>query len=305
MDKFITTDLGGIPESWDDLRWFLGQEGNQGIYQALNNIQGAAGTDYVVQGCVLAGTNPAKTLTEGWIVLAGELMKVEAATGIDTSVDSTFVAATPTFDANGNKTLQNTSTTNTYKKNRAELSGTGGTLNVLTGVRLEDQYGAWKEFDLTGKVLQNTASGASDVLNDNALSSGPTIETSFFKYRIIGKTVNFNFRIKDVRLQAYQDSQAKSVIITGLPFTAKNNSSTVVEAVCESHDGAITNRVMANMIATSDRMHFNARLFRPGSIIFNRFYDFDATPSMNVVATSDISTVARWLFQGSGTFEIE
>ena len=130
MDKYITTALGGLPKVLDDYRWFLGQivAGNHGIYQAFNNILRGLGDDFIVQGCVVTGSNPNKSLTEGWILLGSELLKVDAIAGtLDTSVNSHYIKAV-SFDPAGLKTLLNGSTSDTYQKNRGILQGTSGNL---------------------------------------------------------------------------------------------------------------------------------------------------------------------------------
>lgn len=129
MDKFRTQGLGGLPLVLDDLRWFFGRLGtpNEGMYQAFNNLLRGFGDNFIVQGVVASGTTPNVAITEGWVILDGELIKVDAQTGIDTSTDNTFTKVT-TFDSRGNKTFQNATIEGTYEKNRAEVSGTGGSL---------------------------------------------------------------------------------------------------------------------------------------------------------------------------------
>ncbi|MCH7928752.1 MAG: hypothetical protein IID03_12365 [Candidatus Dadabacteria bacterium] len=134
MDKFKTIGLGGLPLVLDDLRWFFGRLGspNEGMYQAFNNLLRGFGEDFIIQGVVATGTSPNIAITEGWVLLAGELLKVDAQTGISTN--KTFVKVT-TFDSRGNKTFQNASVEDTYEKNRAVATGTGGNL-AFNGVTL-------------------------------------------------------------------------------------------------------------------------------------------------------------------------
>ncbi len=130
MDKLRTDLLGGLPFVLDDIRQFLGRltsPANHGIYQAFNNILGGFGTDFIVQGCVVSGSTGAFSITEGWILLSGELIKVDAQGPFDEAVDGTFTKVT-TFDSRGNKEFLNGSIADTYEKNRGVLSGLGGTL---------------------------------------------------------------------------------------------------------------------------------------------------------------------------------
>lgn len=131
MDKLKTNDLGGFPFVLDDIRQFLGRltsPANHGIYQAFNNILGGFGTDFIVQGCVLSGSTGAFSITEGWIYLSSELIKVDAQGPFDEAVNGTFTKVT-TFDPRGNKDFLNGSTADTYEKNRGVLSGLAGTLD--------------------------------------------------------------------------------------------------------------------------------------------------------------------------------
>ena len=114
MDKFRTIGLGGLPFTLDDFRWFFGRldAPNEGIYQAFNNILGGFGNNFIVQGVVASGSSPNVAITEGWVLLDGELIKVDAQTGIDTTTDNKFVKVT-TFQSGGNKTFQNTTVEDT------------------------------------------------------------------------------------------------------------------------------------------------------------------------------------------------
>ncbi len=142
MDKLKTTALGGLPLTADDIRWMLGRltDPTQGIHVAFNNILRGYGDNFIIQGCVLGGVSGAFTLTEGWIMLGGELIKVDAQAPFDEAVNNTFVRST-TFDTRGNKTFRNASTNDVYEKNRANISGSVGTLayNGNTFFQLSNQ----------------------------------------------------------------------------------------------------------------------------------------------------------------------
>ncbi len=129
MDKFKTIAVGGLPHTLNDFRQFLGRLDvpSEGIYQAFNNILGGFGTDFIVQGCVLSGSAGAFSITEGWILLSGELIKVVAQGPFNEAVNGTFTKVT-TFDSRGTKTFLNGSINETYEKNRGVISGLAGTL---------------------------------------------------------------------------------------------------------------------------------------------------------------------------------
>lgn len=138
MDRLITsTPPGGFPLVLDDLRWFLGQVGqSESIYQALDNLLRLFGDNFVVQGIVISGSSPNFQITEGWIILDGELLKVDAQTNIDTATDG-FFNKVITFDPAGDKKAQNGSDIRAYQINRGVVSGLTGSL-AFGGVRYED-----------------------------------------------------------------------------------------------------------------------------------------------------------------------
>lgn len=130
MDKFKTIAVGGLPHTLNDFRLFLGRLAapSEGIYQAFNNLLRGFGDDFIVQGCVVSGSTGSFSITEGWILLSGELIKVDAQGPFDEAVDGTFTKVT-TFDSRGTKTFLNGSIGETYEINRGVLSGLAGTLD--------------------------------------------------------------------------------------------------------------------------------------------------------------------------------
>ena len=310
MDKFITTDLGGIPRTLDDLRWFLGQSSNQGIYQALNNLLGSFGTNFIVQGCEVTGTAPAQSLSEGWIVLNGELLKVDAISGtLDTGVNSTFTKDATDFDASGLKDLQSGGTANTYNKVRGVLSGTGGSLNVLTGDRYKDQFDEWKTFDITGTntnfVSNSAATGlvANDVALDTANSG-----SSHFRYKIVGKTVYWSLNA-DFTIQSNAAGSIGSIVIRNLPFTAKTNQQQAIKMDSVFWNAnptlGVSNTTMLTQNATEDRMIITMSVFNGAALSLNRYYQWQTAPSMEVIAVGSTSVTFQYTINGNGVFEIE
>jgi len=307
MDKFISTTLGGIPETWDDLRWYLGQSSNQGIYQALNNLLGSFGTNFVVQGCELSGTSPNVSMTEGWIILNGELIKVDAATGIDTTTDYTFTKDSTAFDSSGNKTLQSGGSSQTYNKIRGVLNGSGGTLNVLTGLRYKTQYDEWTEFDITG-------TSTNLVSNSNATASGSVINlntgvgsSSHFRYKIVGKTVYWSINA-DFVIQSHDSGSVGSIVVRNLPWTAKVDQQQAVkmESVFWTANPTlgVSNNTMLTQEAASDTMYINLAVFNTGFLALNRYYQWQTTPSLEVTAVGSTAVTFQYTIKGNGVFEI-
>ena len=133
MDKFITTDNGGHPRVLDDLRWFLGQSSSDaGLYHYLQDFLKNFGDNFAVYGATYDG---AGNISAGWVMLDGELLKVDAHT---TSGNGYFEKVT-TYDNSGQKIFQNGGTVDTYQKNRAIAQAASGNLRhvevTATGVK--------------------------------------------------------------------------------------------------------------------------------------------------------------------------
>lgn len=201
MDKLKTISVGGFPLVLDDLRQFFGRLGapSEGIYQAFNNILRGLGDNVILQGVVVSGTTPNVAITEGWVLLDGELIKVDAQTGIDTTTDNKFVKET-TFDSRGTKTFLNGSINETYEKNRAVVQGTSGNLDFD-----ELNFGQWDN-DITPNPSDFTSSTGTwvpslSIVNSFIVGKKMTVQfthifgtlaggpTSFVKFKIPrGKT---------------------------------------------------------------------------------------------------------------------
>ena len=133
MDRLITSSVGGFPLLLNDARFFLGQAGqSQGIYQALNNLLRVFGDNFIVQGATISG---GENVAEGWIMLDGELLKVDAHV-VDFPLNFFFKKVT-TLDPAGNKKAQNGSDIEAYQINRGVASASSGNL-PFDGDRYED-----------------------------------------------------------------------------------------------------------------------------------------------------------------------
>lgn len=312
MDQLSTGNLGGMPRTLDDLRWFLGLDGNQGIAQALNNMLGSFGTDFVVQGCEVTGTAPTQSLSEGWIILSGELLKVDSISGtLNTGADYTFTKDVSQFDTSGAKTMQSLDMVQAYRKDRGILNGGAGTLDVLTGARYKDQFDAWKEHDISGinvNLVGNDGSfGTGSPVN---LHQG-NIRTNGFKYKLVGKTVywtaDFDFHLNPNTTPA----DYKSIVIQNLPWTAKGAQSSVVRLDCLSGGSTaetsfLSHTALLNQQNTDDKMTISMSMFSDTALSINRHYILNLSLGSGVSAqnTGDAS-ITQWIVRGSGTFETE
>ena len=127
MDKLVLPiPSNGFPFNNDDIRFFLGiAPYSDGIYQALEGILAAYSSNMIVSGCGVSGSD----IAEGWVMLGGELIKVDA----HTSTDDYFEKVT-TYNATGNKQTQTGGLEDSYQQNRATASASSGTLeSPVTG----------------------------------------------------------------------------------------------------------------------------------------------------------------------------
>ena len=251
MDKLKTSDLGGFPLVLDDFREFLGRltsPANHGIYQAFNNILGGFGTDFIIQGCVLSGSTGAFSITEGWILLGGELIKVDAQGPFDEAVDGTFTKVT-TFDPRGTKTFLNASVNETYEKNRGVISGLAGTLN-FDGIRFAEMRIAEKGSSTV--VLKKKVIEIGDWNMDSDVSK-------LVNHGISVATANF----RNVSVMIIDDA---GIVLTPLNFTS--SGSVVIQGGIGIVSGGITATVNLFRLTGGvfDSTNYNATSFNRGWI---------------------------------------
>lgn len=252
MDKYLSSFTGGIPLQMDDFRWFLSQSPNKGIYAYFDELQRDFGNDLILQGCVVTGSNPNKSLTEGWILLGGEVLKVDAiAATLDTAADSHYVKAI-TFDSTGQKTLRNAEIVQTYQKNRGVLDGTSGNLK-FDGLTL---------FESQGSIKLN----ASNVVSQQVLRS----KVVFIKNWNMVSTPSVNFAHGLTGTQSLNIVSANVIILSNSVETYSLNyndgTATVHGGMGEINSGDVTLfRVTGGFF---DDTAFDATSFNRGFIYF-------------------------------------
>ena len=215
MDRLITTDTGGLPITVNDWRWFLGEESNQSIIDAIENLlRGESGNaDFIIQGCVVTGSNPTKSMTEGWIMLAGEILKVEARSAdLDDSTDSHFIKST-SFDSAGDKTALNGSAVQMYQKNRGILSGTSGNLDVTDPIRFNTDI---------NKGWATPTFAAGDYVGSGGTWTVAAGDVLTSRFVIVGKTMHWT-----IRLQATTTASLPSSLAIQIPGSVNAKSSSI------------------------------------------------------------------------------
>jgi hypothetical protein len=115
MNKLLTTDIGGLPITLNDIRW------NDDAYrEALTSVLLAFGNNFIVQGCAVDGDN----IAAGYIMLNGELLKVDA----HAKASEGFFEKITTLDPSGVKEYKLGQTVSVRQKNRATATADAGNL---------------------------------------------------------------------------------------------------------------------------------------------------------------------------------
>ena len=313
MNKFTTTDVGGLPIVLDDFRFI-----DDSVREAFFGIVTAWGVtneeSYILSGCeITLGVNI--SVAAGYVVIQGEVYKFNAQsiTGTAPSGEEvTFVPSTA-FDSAGNKTFDSGGTFDTYQLRTAALQYNiiaATNFKLFAALTIHEKIaalsaptlGAWVNIDLNASadVVQIDA-GATEVAPVQAPQAG-----SFLKYNIVGKTVNVVFAVKNLITTTFTISNATAIRFRNLPFTLKGDEQKgEFSARCLSHaDGLSGAHAVKSFTATND-FDLNLETWDASIAAFNRFYEFTGTPSKNMQATAPTSFQLRWDLHGSFTFELD
>ena len=78
-NKFITTDLGGLPFELDDLRFLEQAEADsvEGILSGFNSPVSIPNS-YILSGATVTDAGATLDVVAGWIAYNGEVVKVDA-----------------------------------------------------------------------------------------------------------------------------------------------------------------------------------------------------------------------------------
>lgn len=144
MNRLITSGFtGGFPYLLDDLRWV-----DDSYRDALTNLLigiASGHTSFIIQGCECDGGygDPYTVMNEGYIMLDGEILKVDKHTVpffFNGSFHNTHFTKRVTYNLSGNKVSKDNSYSgSTYQENRGYLSGEVGTL-AYNGARFSSIF---------------------------------------------------------------------------------------------------------------------------------------------------------------------
>lgn len=155
MNKFITTDVGGLPLVLNDLR-FIDAAYRLGFYGLASAFGITPADSFVLSGCALtigiSGSDLIYDNTAGYICLAGEIYAVDAQTGLTvTSGNSARWDVITSNDAAGAKVFKDGTTYQTYQVRKAKLISSADTSkmpanapSLITKIRTLTSYAtAW------------------------------------------------------------------------------------------------------------------------------------------------------------------
>lgn len=310
MNKFITTDVGGLPIVLDDFRFI-----DDSVREAFFGIVTAWGVtneeSYILSGCeITLGVNI--SVAAGYVVIQGEVYKFNAQsiTGSAPSGEEvTFVPSTA-FDSAGNKTFDSGGTFDTYQLRTAALQYNviaatnfklfaAKTINEKIATATAPFLGAWQTIDLSGNadVMQNDNTTGTG--NDISLTTAPQAG-DYLRYNINGKTITINFYFQ-VTTTTNTASAASSLIIKNLPFTFENINQNGVFIANSGINEAASGTHPVKMEAASNRLVFQLLSTQGNNLSFNRKYELNAPPAKSLTPTADLLTSFGWIVSGSVT----
>jgi len=308
MNKFITTDVGGLPIVLDDFRFI-----DDSVRNAFFGLAGAFGNTtqdgYRLQGASLTPNAGNFDVEAGYIVFNGEIFQVNAATVPPASVGQRLIWSINTaYDSAGSKTFDSGATFDTYQLRTAHVISalvTPASLEALDTPTIHDKIEALKP-DQTFETID--LAGDPDVMqNDNTAGTGNDIALTtlpqagdYLRYNINGKiiTINFYFQVVTTTNTA---SAASSLIIKNLPFTFENINQNGVYVANSGITEAASGTHPVKMEAASNRLVFQLLSTQGNNLSFNRKYALNAVPAKLITPTADVLTSFGWIVSGSVT----
>lgn len=321
MDRFLKDNsiIGGMPLEWDDFEFdengildsFAGHL--SGILPAINipNSTILSGVDVTIAG-------PNLDISAGWIAFNGEVVKVDAHSIVDAGTGVVYwFKLDLDFDPAGNEVFEDTIPRDTYQLRRMLLTNT--TLDSLPGsFMVFDRIGLkastfrnligldeWLRIDgalLTALVKINTNTTGTGT--DNApVSLGAS---SYFKIKIVGKTVHYDFLLDGLEIEPSSVYAANSIKIAALPGTAVDfyESQFRLEHVSFGGSTGLHKQSIAsgsNTVLLNYDFHYN---FAVETLLFNEDNGIAFGGASVVFSAGATVTNATINVNGSGTYEI-
>ena len=302
MNIFKTTDNGGLPFVLDDIRFE--QEAVREAFFGLTTSWGITQADsYVLNGAVVtAGGGGTYDITEGFIVLAGEIFKVDTQTTASVPFGQFLQwEIEETNDPAGLKTFFSAASFDTYtiRRLKANVVGIVTTLNALTTKTIHQKIaantavinGVWTNYDLENSplVTANELSQGNGTAID--LDQQP-IANSYVNTSVEGKRINLVFEIINlITKRSDTDGDVYSIVLDlpgGEVFKSGITQYATAYLDCTSHSSSITGVSILRTVPGTSKIAFNLRLPQGNAGIFNRQYTMEGAPSKNYVVTASV-----------------
>jgi len=315
MNKFITTDVGGLPIVLDDFR-FIDDSVREAFFGIVTAWGVANEESYILSGCeITLGVNI--SVAAGYVVIQGEVYKFNAQsiTGTAPSGEEvTFVPSTA-FDSAGNKTFDSGGTFDTYQLRTAALQYNiiaATNFKLFAALTIHEKIaeasapylGAWTTINLNGStdVVQNTFASGGGTDTATVL---PPVSGDYLMYNIIGKTVHLKWSFS-IRTTMFSTASARSILIKNLPFTFANiDQFDSYSAKTNTSENGLSGQNECFTIAASQTLGFKLNTLGGNNGEFNRFYIFDPSGNTAVDATADVSQEFTWEITGGGAFVLD
>lgn len=194
MDKLITSVNGGFPWTLDDFR-FQTDESRAALSAILGGlIQNETGNARLF-GVEITGSGSTLDVSAGWLLVAGELVRVDAHTVANVELGGDFydVTITDTFDPAHQKALEDGGVADVRRQRRASLvvgfgspGATAFTSSNFPQITdrindLETNFGNWVQINVT------------------TLTPSPgtvTVNSGAIRYKKTGRVMNFAFKFE-------------------------------------------------------------------------------------------------------------
>jgi len=314
MNKFITTNNGGLPYVLDDIRFE--QDAVREAFLGLVNSWGVANEEsYILNGCEIT-VGATIDITAGHVVIQGEIYKVlaQSITATVPPGEELVFEVVTSFDPAGNKTFDSGATFDTYENRRAQLAYqtigasnfkalTAPTIHRKIFEKTQQFEGVWQTIDLDGSTDVVQIDGS----NNEIAPNGTPQTGSFLKYNIKGKRVHVAFNIFNISITSFTTSNAAKIRFRNLPFSFVNgfDQSATYTAICPTHLAAVSGVHPVLMDQSVNRFDVQLLTTQGSAASFNRLYDISATPEKRLVVDASTSFTPSWNLKGSFVAEIQ
>lgn len=316
MDKFKTTDNGGLPIQLNDFRFM--QDGTSDSFKGLAGAFGVtAANSYILQGCDVTDGGSVWNIAAGYIALEGEVLPVTAHSVTKTLGGGQVHAwqVLSTFDPAGLKTFESGGSFDTYevREGRVQVvTASPGTYMPMLAENIFDKIVT----NLDSSANQFTTidlNGSTDVVsNDQIDGSGNNIALfnapgagSYLHYTQLGKKVTLKYALEGLTLPTSGVTNSASIVISALPwnFAGAISQWGIASGHSPSHGAAVSGRLEVKTTPGSNRLVFRLLGMGGSYLSLNKLYTFDTTTShIEQVAAGSVNIT--WNIRGEISFEV-